>query len=229
MMGAKFRRASLEDTFFKSPFDGLCKHAELTKLGIQELKKGIKLYVDGEFEMAEDHFEKVSKIEHKADQVKMKIWENLPRFIFMPMRREDFMKLLKEADAIIDNAENVSVLLPMRKEEIPETISDDFKQFADKIFDAAKAYDMIMDTFTEVLNTSFSKSSKEKTRELHEQICQMEYEADKIESRISRWLFNYDESPLTAIHLLKVVDRMDSIADHAENVADMLVATTENK
>ncbi len=228
-MTAKFRRASLEETFFKSPFDGLCKHAELTKLGIQELKKGIKLYVDGEFEKAEEHFKKVSKIEHEADKVKMSIWENLPRFIFMPMRREDFMKLLKETDALIDNAENVSVLLPMRNEKIPEPISDDFKQFADKIFEAAKAYDLIMDTFNEVLSTSFSKQSKEKTRKLHEQICQMEYEADNIESKISRWLFNYDEVPLTAVHLLKVVDRMDSIADHAENVADMLVSTLEKK
>lgn len=228
-MTAKFRRASLEEALFKSPFDGLCKHAELTKLGTDELKMGIKLYVDGEFEKAEERFKNVSKLEHEADKVKMNIWENLPSFIFMPMRREDFMKLLKEADALIDNAENVSVLLPMRNEVIPEAISDEFKRFADKIFDATKAYDMIIDSFTEVLTTSFSKQSKEKTRKLHEQICQMEYEADNIESKISRWLFNYDEVPLTAVHLLKVVDRMDAIADHAENVADMLVATLERK
>ncbi|MFO8109690.1 MAG: DUF47 family protein [Thermoplasmata archaeon] len=228
-MGAKFRRASLEDTFFKSPFDGLCKHSEITKRGILELKKGIKLYVDEEFDEAEIAFKKVSKLEHEADKVKMDIWEHLPRFIFMPMRREDFMDLLKEADALIDNAENVSVLLPMRQEKIPEPIAGDFKEFGDKIFEAATYYDVLMDTFTEVLKTSFNKKSKEKVRKLHDHICQTEYEADKIEANISQWLFNYDEYPLTAVHLLKVVDRMDSIADHAENVADMLVSILESK
>ena len=228
-MTAKFRRASLEDTFFKSPFEGLCKHSELTKLGILELKKGIKHYVDEEFGEAEVAFKKVSKLEHEADKVKMSIWEHLPRFIFMPMRREDFMRLLKETDALIDNAENVSVLLPMREEKIPEPIAEDFKLFAEKIFHAATSYDILMDTFTEVINTSFNKRSKERIRELHEEICQMEYEADNIEARISTWLFNYDERPLSAVHLLKVVDRMDAIADHAENVADMLVSILESR
>ncbi len=42
-------------------------------------------------------------------------------------------------------------------------------------------------------------------------------------------MFNYKEEPLTAVHLLKVVDRMDSIADHAENVGDMIDSILESK
>ncbi|MFW6038429.1 MAG: TIGR00153 family protein [Candidatus Saliniplasma sp.] len=228
-MTAKFRRASLEGTFSKSPFGGLSKHSEITKHGINQLKKGIKLYVNGDFEEAHKRFKKLSKIEHEADIVKMKTWENLPHSIFMPVKRDDFMALLKEADSIIDNAEDVGVLLPMREEPIPESVQEGFREFADKIFNTAKKYEEIMVTFKEVLDSSFGGKSKDRVRKLHEEICQLEYEADVLEERISKELFNMDEKPLTAIHLLKVLDRMDSIADHAENVADKLVAVLETR
>ncbi len=228
-MGAKFRRSSLEDALFESPFDGLSKHSNIIKKAIGEFKKGIHYYTEGEFEKSEECFEKVSKLEHKADQIKIEIRENLPSFIFMPITREDFLNLLREADAILDHAEDVGVLLPMREEEVPEFVCDDFKAFSKKIFDSVKKFEELMDTFSDLLESSFSKKSKKEARELQQTISQMEYEADKIEKRISKKLFNYDEKPLTAIHLLKVVDRMDSIADHSENVADRIDSILESK
>ncbi|MFO7792336.1 MAG: TIGR00153 family protein, partial [Candidatus Saliniplasma sp.] len=224
-----FTRASLKETLYKSPFEGLSKHSEITKQGISELKKAIKLYVRGDFEEAQKRFKRVSKIEHDADKVKMNTWENLPRSIFMPVKRDDFMALLKEADSILDNAEDVGVLLPMREEPIPKPVHDGFREFADKIFNTAKKYEEIMNIFKEVIDSSFSSKSKDRIRELHEDICQLEYEADVLEERISKKLFNMDDKPLTAVHLLKVLDRMDSIADHAENVADKLVSILETR
>lgn len=228
-MSGKFRRSSLEDAMFNSPFDGLNKHSELIKKAIRELKKGVHLYSEEKFEEAEECFDKVSKIEHEADKIKIKIRENLPRFIFMPITRDDFLTLLKEADAILDYAEDVSVLLPMREEEIPEEIKEDFKKFSLKVFESVEQFEEMMNIFSELLKSSFGKQSKERARELQQELSHREYEADKIEKRISKELFNYKKEPLTAVHLLKVVDRMDSIADHAENVGDMIDSILESK
>jgi len=228
-MSGKFRRSSLEDAMFNSPFDGLNKHSELIKKAIRELKKGVHLYSEEKFEEAEECFDKVSKLEHEADKIKIKIRENLPRFIFMPITRDDFLTLLKEADAILDYAEDVSVLLPMREEEIPEEIKEDFKKFSLKVFEAVEQFEEMMNIFSELLKSSFGKQSKERARELQQELSHREYEADKIEKRISKELFNYKKEPLTAVHLLKVVDRMDSIADHAENVGDMIDSILESK
>ncbi len=228
-MSGKFRRSSLEDAMFNSPFDGLNKHSELIKKAIRELKKGVHLYSEEKFEEAEECFDKVSKLEHEADKIKIKIRENLPRFIFMPITRDDFLTLLKEADAILDYAEDVSVLLPMREEEIPEEIKEDFKKFSLKVFESVEQFEEMMNIFSELLKSSFGKQSKERARELQQELSHREYEADKIEKRISKELFNYKKEPLTAVHLLKVVDRMDSIADHAENVGDMIDSILESK
>jgi len=228
-MAAKFRRSSLEDTLFESPFDGLSKHSKIIKKAIAELKKGVDLYTEGEFDKAGECFKKVSKLEHKADKIKIEIRENLPSFIFMPITRDDFLSLLREADSILDHAEDVGVLLPMREEEVPDIVCDDFKRFSSKVFESVELFEEMMDTFSDLLESSFSKKTKEEARKLQKNISHKEYEADKEEKKISKKLFNYDEMPLTAVHLLKVVDRMDSIADHAENVADSIDSILESK
>ncbi len=228
-MTGGFRRSSLEEAVFDSPFDGLNKHSNLIKRAMNEFKKGVQLYSDGEFEKAEECFDKVSKIEHEADLIKIQIRENLPRFIFMPITRDDFLTLLKEADSILDYAEDVSVLLPMREEELPAIVKEDFKKFSVKVFQSVEQFEEMMNIFTELLKSSFSKKTKDRAKELQVELSDREHEADRIEKRISKELFNYEKNPLTAVHLLKVVDRMDSIADHAENVGDMIDSILESK
>ena len=228
-MPPKFRRSSLEDAMFDSPFDGLKKHSNFIKRSINELKKGVNHYSEGEFKKAQECFDKVSKLEHQADKIKIQIRENLPKFIFMPITRDDFLKLLKEADSILDYAEDVSVLLPMREEEIPDIVRDDFKKFAKKVFESVEQLEEMMNIFSKLLNSSFGRRPKERAKELQKELSDREHEADRIEKRISKEMFNYKEEPLTAVHLLKVVDRMDSIADHAENVGDMIDSILESK
>lgn len=228
-MTGKFRRSSIEDTVIDSPFDGLNKHSNLIKKAIGELKKGVHEYSEGNFEEAEKSFNKVSKLEHEADKIKIKIRENLPKFIFMPITRDDFLTLLKEADSILDYAEDVSVLLPMREESIPEEVREDFKEFSEKVFEAVEQFEEMMNIFSKLLKSSFGKKPKERARELQKELSEREYEADQIEKKISKAMFNYNKEPLTAVHLLKVVDRMDSIADHAENIGDMVDSILESK
>ena len=228
-IGMKFGRANSDEKVIESPFDGLKKHSKITKKAINELIKGIQFYTKGEFKKAQTSFEKVSKLENQADEIKIEIRENLPRFIFLPLTRDEFLRLLKEADSILDYAEDVGVFLMMREEELPEEIREDFKIFTENIFKSAKLVDDIVAVLVEMLKSSFGEDSEDKIRELQLEIAVNENEADMIERKISRKLFNHDENPLKAVHFLKVVDKMDSIADHAENVGDMIDSIVVSK
>ena len=228
-MVKKIKKSDAKGALIDSPFDGLKKHSALIKKAINELIKGVRLYKEGRFEEAQISFEKVSKLEHQADEIKIEIRENLPRFFFLPVTKDEFLTLLKEADSILDHAKNVALLLDMREEEIPDEIKEDFEEFSKKIFGSVKQVDELMAVFVGMLRSSIDEDSKQKVRELQLQIAKKEYEADEIERKISRKLFNHDEDPLKAIHLLKVVDTMDSIADHAENVGDMIDSTVVSK
>jgi len=228
-MVKKIKKSDAKGALIDSPFDGLKKHSALIKKAINELIKGVRLYKEGRFEEAQISFEKVSKLEHQADEIKIEIRENLPRFFFLPVTKDEFLTLLKEADSILDHAKNVALLLDMREEEMPDEIKEDFEEFSKKIFGSVKQVDELMAVFVGMLRSSIDEDSKQKVRELQLQIAKKEYEADEIERKISRKLFNHDEDPLKAIHLLKVVDTMDSIADHAENVGDMIDSTVVSK
>ena len=62
-------------------------------------------------------------------------------------------------------------------------------------------------------------------RQMIHHIHRKEWEADQIEAKLSKELFNIkDLDPVSVIHLLKIVDRMDQIANHAENAGDWLRA-----
>ncbi len=91
----------------------------------------------------------------------------------MPVEKRDFLGLLKESDGILDSAEDVIVLLDMRKTKVSKEIKKDFIVVMKKAIATVDTLERAMDL-------------------------------------------------IEVIHLLKVIDRMGCIADHAENAADMI-------
>jgi len=218
-------RAPILQTIRKSPFSGLVMHSQRVKECIEEYQLAVKYYVDEDYKSFKKHSTKVSKIEHKADLLKGNIRNHLPKFIFMPVDKGDFLMLLKESDAILDHAEDVVKLMEMRKSKVPDELKDDFTALTDKIVETVDNYENAMDNFKTLLETSFGAKIRDETKKLIHAVHHCEYESDKIEQEISKKLFNAkDLDPITTIHLLKIVDRMGDIADHAENAADRIRA-----
>jgi predicted phosphate transport protein (TIGR00153 family) len=59
-------------------------------------------------------YEQISKLEHRADNIKNDIREHLPKSLLMPVDRGDVLLFLKEQDRLADRAEDLGVLLTMR-------------------------------------------------------------------------------------------------------------------
>ena len=77
-----------------------------------------------------------------------------------------------------------------------------------------------MSTLVEV---SFGGKERDRVKELIKDIHLQEHEADIIEHRISKYLFNIDPEqldPLSVVHLLKVLKQMGGMADKAENAGE---------
>ena len=61
---------------------------------------------------------------------------------------------------------------------------------------------------------------KDIVRTLHE----LEHKADRQEDLIKKKVFNMDIDPVTIFHMVRLVETIGSIADHAENAGDMMRA-----
>ena len=209
----------------RSPIAGLQRHFKYVRLGTIALEKVVKYYLDGDKANFKKYAEKVYKYEHQADQVKGNIRNHLPRFIFIPIDKGDFLSLLTEADGVLDSAQDIAVLMDMCKTKVPDDIKIDILAVMNKAIECVNTLGAAMDMFKFMLESSFGgQTRKDIKKEIHD-IHILEHETDKIEKKIAKSLFNNpDIDPISVIHLLKIVDRMGCIADHAENAADRIRA-----
>ncbi len=210
-------------TFTRSPFDGLLKHAAKVKECVTVLQKALEAYSKERHEEFKRLAQKVSKLEEEADWIKGNIRNHLPRGIWMPVDKTDFLMALKEQDAILDFAEDAVVWLSFRRTKIPEKLRGEFLDHLSRVVETVITLEQVMENVKSLV-TSPRKKERERCKERLKEVHHKEWEADQVERRLASDLFNNDLDPVSLFHLLKVVDLVGNIANHAENVGDRVRA-----
>lgn len=223
---SKHMRMPVANTLRKSPFEGLYLHAEKVKECIATLDEALRAYCDEDYDNFHIQSKKVIELEGEADQIKGNIRNHLPRFIFMPVDKADFLMLLREEDQILDYAEDTAIWLDFRHTPIPDSIKGDFMAHADKVVECVEVLQKVMQNVRDLLETSFSRKEREQTKKLIHEIHKKEYEADLLERDLTKKIFALETEldPVSIFHLVKVVDIIAQIANHAENAGDRIRA-----
>ncbi|RKX71530.1 TIGR00153 family protein [candidate division WOR-3 bacterium] len=209
--------------FRRSPFDGLIKHAQKIKECIRVFRQAIEAYMEGDFDRFDDLTKAVSRLEHEADLIKANIRAHLPKGIFMPVDKAQFLMLLKEQDAILDFAEDALIWLSFKKSGIPDEIRKDFAEHLGKVLETVDALEVVINHIHEII-TGLPKKERKELKDLVKEIHRKEWEADQIEMRLAKKLFSLDLDPLSIFHLSKAFDLIDQIANHTENAGDWVRA-----
>jgi len=218
-------RAPVSDVFRrKTPFIQLVNHMCKVSEGISILEKGLINYYKGEYTGFSDITKKVSKIEHEADIIKGNIRNHLPSSLLMPVDKGKFLWALREQDAILDHAENLTEMLDMRHTKIPKELQKLFIEHADLVMDTVKAMEEAVCNIRDLVETGFVKREREQTKEFIYKVHKLEWKADKKKYEMNKGIYKLEKKldPMDVYHLLKITDWVDEIADHAENVADWL-------
>ena len=223
---SKLGRVPAAATLRKSPFEGLYLHSEKVRECITTLDEALRAYCKGDYDKFMVLSKKVGELEGEADKIKGNTRNHLPRFIFMPVDKADFLMLLREEDKILDYAEDTAIWLDFRRTPIPDSIKEDFMAHADKVMECVEVLQKAMQNLRDLLETSFSKKEREQTKKLIREIHRKEYEADLLERELTKKIFALESEldPVSIFHLVKVVDIIAQIANHAENAGDRIRA-----
>lgn len=220
-------RVPILNTIYRNPFEGLGHHSKKLDECVFHMKECLFHYLECDFDRVEKDKEMVSKAEHEADLIKANIRAHIPKSIFMPVPKDQFHMLLHDADSILDYAEDVAVLLTMKRTCLPENISGKLRELAKKVLDCVNAFQDIMGSMENLIESSFRGLERDRVKDMIKRVHLLEHEADILEFSISRDLFNIDHDkmdPISVVHMLKVVDRLGQVADKAENAADRIRA-----
>lgn len=224
---AKRYRAPIAATLRKkSPYDSLLEHAQKVHECLTVLSEGFEIYLEGDFEAFHAIRDKVSRLEHEADMIKYNARAHLPRSIFMPTGKAEFLSALSQQDKILDFAEALADLMDMRPTPIHPELRGPMIAHKKQVVDTARIYESAVENFGEAVTASFSKRERDETKVLIKRVHKAEWQADQLGNDAKRIVYDLEKrgeiTPMDEYHVLKIIDWVDEIADRAENASDRL-------
>jgi len=210
--------------FGKSPFGPLAQHAEQVRATVDLIHPLVESFLAGDRDRTYELYEQISKLEHKADIIKNDIRDHLPKSLLMPVDRGDVLTFLKEQDSLADRAEDVGVLVTMRDTRAPDAMKDAVMSLVDAILEAATAWFRIAAELPTLEGASFAGPEVDRMMDQIKKVSNLEWEADKRQAEATRVMFEHEAEigPVSVVLWMNIFRALGSVADHAENTADLL-------
>ena len=175
---------------------------------------GVRVYLrEGHTEEFTMRVERVIELESEADVLRRDIEKQLYSNTLIPDSRGDVLGLIETVDQLLSEFEDTLLAFSIEKPIIPEELRTGYRKLTNMV---VKAVDELA-----LSGRAFFRSPHDVPAYNHKVIL-YEKEADKISINLKVDLFDTDLDLSSKIHLREFVDRIDGIADLAEDVADRL-------
>lgn len=210
--------------FGTSPVGPMEKHIAVAHKCANQLVGFFKAAVAGNWDEAQQYRQKIEDLENEADDLKKEIRLNLPKSFFMPVPREDLLKLLLVQDMIANRARDVSGVVMGRQLQVPEPIAADFLVFVERCTDATRQARKSVRELDELYTTGFRGAEAKLVEDMIEVLDDIETETDGLEADLRAKFFaiEKDYNPVDVMFLYQVISLIGEIADMAERVGRRL-------
>ncbi len=214
-------RLLISSLFHRSPFEDLQKHADKVKECTQLFREAVVCHIGQECKRFDLLTEQVARLESEADDIKRNIRNHLPRGILMPVDKFEFFDYLREQDKVLDEVEEALFWLSFRPEGIPAELAADIHDLVEAVIPPIEKLPELVTLAREYFK---SRSEKQRIRmkSLIRDIRQHEREADHLERELKFKIFTTIKDALVVYHLVRLVEHIGAIADHAQNASDRM-------
>ncbi len=186
---------------------------KVTQAGIV-FARGVRVFLN---EGASEEFARLlaeeERIEHREDTLRRGIETELYARTLIPDLRADVLRLLEDTDNLVNMYEANLFRISIQTPDIPASFHDGFSDLTDTVVASVDSVVMAARAFFRDL---------ESVRDHGAKTIFLESEADKISTRLQRAIFAADLPLERKIHLRYFVERIDDIANAAEDLADAL-------
>jgi PiT family inorganic phosphate transporter len=204
-----------------TPFELFHEHARAVEETVEYMLEAVNAACDGED--ATDAIEMTIKTELKADYVKAEV-----RRLALNDRRfgvhtsiDDFLYMVSRQDRIADYAQNVAEQLAFRPLFDDEQAKQNLKEMAKAVSETVAKYEDAVEALRDFTISGQTKAAEEKLAELIREVNLKEHEADGVEAKAAAYVFsNGDDAPLAAMHMYRVLQRLDDVANACEKAAN---------
>jgi predicted phosphate transport protein (TIGR00153 family) len=177
-------------------------------------KNGMESYLRGNMEAFAQCLASIRNTEHKGDDLRRSIEQDLYKKTLIPESRGDVMELLEDMDALLDRFTGLIWQFEIERPDICIEFHEDFKELllysVESVEAGVRSCRAFFKDITAVANHIHKVSFWEK-------------ESDKVSTRLQKAIFGRQNLRLShKMHLRFFTKQVDRIADEAEDVADRL-------
>ena len=203
-------------------------HAEAVENTVNHMLSAVKKATDGED--ASEEIKATIEAELKADDIKNALREKVSSKGWkLLIDSDEFLYMLGRQDRIADYAQNVAEQLSFRELYENKEARMMVVEMAEAVQKTAAIYE---DTVLHLRNLTLSGYTKKGRTELGDLIYQVnlaEHEADIVESRAAGFVFREgSDDPLAAVHMYRVLQRLDDVANACEDAANAFLPIVYN-
>ena len=209
------------DLFRQSPIQPFQKHMQAVRECVKLVRPMFEALCHEDFDRLHAQTKDVFKTEHDADLIKTEIRQTIPSTYILPVSRGDLLGYLKAQDNMADAAEDVAVLLTLKRLSLPSAIREQTMQYVETVLHVCECAYALTDHFQTVVDEGFSADGLEGLMGQVAKTEKGEWESDCAQYKLSQDLFAL-ENELSAVDIMlwfQVFKVLGDLADYAEDVA----------
>ena len=135
----------------------------------------------------------ISKLEHKADLVKNDIRNNLPRGLFLAIDRSQLLEMLSLQDSIADKAEDIGILMSLRKAKMLTDLVDPFKEFVEGNRDAFHKAKDVMRELDALIESGFGGTEAARVDQMVDAVAKAEHDCDIMQRKMMKQVLDHED------------------------------------
>lgn len=215
----------LSNLFRKSPFKPIQEHMRVVfscSCLIPPLFDAI--YAQDKSQI-QDLAKQINGLETEADKIKSTFRLNMPTSLLLPVDRKDLLGLISDQDSIADTAESISQIVSFRDMTVPDELKAVLDELLEGTMESVSDAKEIIEQLDELLEVGFTGREIDKVTDMIAGVRRGEHNIDTILHRARKTLFSIEAQldPVSVMFWYKILDRIGSISDQSENIADRLL------
>mgnify|MGYP001185303447 CR=1 FL=1 len=220
--------ASVKETGAPTYFELFHTHAEAVNKTVGHMLTAVNAAADGKNPGKE--IEATVEAELHADNIKNDLRKAIGSGQWsLLLRSEDFMEMLSKQDRIADYAQNVAEQLSFRPLYDNAEARAALKDMGESVAKTASLYEESVTALRDLTLSGYTRAGRERLGDLIDRVNLAEHEADLVERRAASLVFTEgDDDALAAMHMYRVLQRMDDVANACETAANSFLPLVYN-
>jgi phosphate/sulfate permease/uncharacterized protein Yka (UPF0111/DUF47 family) len=204
----------------QTPFELFHEHAEAVEVTVGHMLSAVNKAADGKD--ASKEIKATIDAELDADNIKAELRARMAETdIRLIVSMDDFLHMLTRQDRIADYAQNVAEQLSFRELYSDKKARKMLKEMAEAVSETVSVYEDTALAMRDLSIGGETKIAKEKVAKLIKEVNLKEHAADEIEAKAAAHVFSTgDDDALAAMHMYRVLQRMDDVANACEKAAN---------